>query len=91
MRDITAKKIILIEDETDIRVLYREILTASGFDVHDTGDGNEGMEMLKKFDWHLLLLDIMLPGKDGMRILTEMHATPTFKKGHVVTLTNLND
>jgi two-component system alkaline phosphatase synthesis response regulator PhoP len=91
MRDITSKKIIVVEDEADIRVLYKEILTIAGFTVHVAADGLSGMEMLKAHKWDLLLLDIMLPGKDGIKILDEIKANPAFKKGKVVTLTNLSD
>lgn len=91
MRDITSKKILIIEDETDIRVLYREILTVAGFTVHDAPDGIAGMNMLKAHDWNLLLLDIMVPGKDGINILKDICANPAFKKGKIVALTNLNN
>ena len=49
------------------------------------------MSMLKNTDWNLVLLDIMLPGKDGMKILKELKETPAFKKGIVVALSNLNN
>ena len=91
MRDITAKKIIVIEDEADIRVLYKEVLNAAGFSVHDAADGVAGMSMLKNTDWNLVLLDIMLPGKDGIKILKELKETPAYKKGVVVALSNLNN
>lgn len=90
MRDILAKQILLIEDESDIRLLYREVLETAGFHVHDYSDGITGLNAVKNREWDLLLLDIMLPGKDGIKILTDLSTTPHLKRGPIVALTNLN-
>jgi CheY-like chemotaxis protein len=90
MIDISAKKIILIEDEADIRMLYREVLCGAGYRVEDAADGITGSTKLKTGQWDLLLLDIMLPGKDGIKILKEIKANPNVKKGAIVALSNLN-
>lgn len=82
--------ILIIEDETDIREVYTEMLKDSGFNVDEAKDGEEGMEKIRTTDWNLLLLDIMLPGQDGLKILNELKSTPELKKGPVITLTNLN-
>ncbi|HLD51198.1 hypothetical protein A3K34_01235 [candidate division WWE3 bacterium RIFOXYC1_FULL_40_10] len=82
------KKILIVEDETDLRVLYAEVLTDAGYIVEQAPDGEIGFHSVKNFPWDMLLLDIMLPGKDGLRILKEMDKAD--KRGPIIMLTNLN-
>jgi two-component system response regulator ResD len=81
---------LIIEDERDLRVLYAQVLESAGYAVDQAGDGETGMDKIKNTPWNLLLLDIMLPGRDGLRILKEMKNDPGLKKGPVVAITNLN-
>jgi DNA-binding response OmpR family regulator len=83
-------EILIVEDEKDIREVYVEVLTNAGYRVDQAGDGEVGMQKIKEGKWELLLLDIMLPGKDGLKILKEIKETPGLKKGPVIALTNLN-
>jgi len=82
--------ILIIEDEADIRTIYVEVLQGAGYNVDQAGDGEEGMRKIKDTDWNLLLLDIMLPGRDGLKILKDIKEKPEYKKGPVIALTNLN-
>ncbi|NMB91591.1 response regulator [candidate division WWE3 bacterium] len=82
--------ILIIEDEHDIRSIYVEVLNSAGYNVDEAGDGESGMNKIKNTDWNLLLLDIMLPGRDGLKILKDLKENPQFKKGPVIALTNLN-
>ena len=90
MENDNKKVVVLVEDEHDLRVLYQEILTNAGYAVEVAPDGVIGLEKIKNVPWNLLLLDIMLPGEDGLKILQKIHADPTMKKGPVIALTNLN-
>jgi two-component system response regulator ResD len=83
-------RVLIIEDEHDLRALYAEILTNAGYNVDQAPDGEIGMDKIKNTPWNLLLLDIMLPGRDGLRILKEMKENAGFKKGPVVVITVLN-
>jgi two-component system phosphate regulon response regulator PhoB len=58
-------KILVVEDEADIRDLLQFNLKKEGFDVLLTADGEEGLAAAKRFHPEILLLDIMLPGMDG--------------------------
>jgi len=82
--------ILIIEDENDIRTIYVEVLRSAGYNVDEAGDGESGMNKIKNTEWDLLLLDIMLPGRDGLKILKDLKEKPEFKKGPVIALTNLN-
>jgi two-component system chemotaxis response regulator CheY len=83
------KTILIIEDETDIRQIYSEILREAGYIVLEAGEGNTGLEIAKNQNWDLLLLDIMLPGQDGLHVLKEIKKLPEQAKKPVLLLTNL--
>ncbi|HBC96095.1 MAG TPA: DNA-binding response regulator [Clostridium sp.] len=63
------KKILIIEDDLSIAELQRDYLELEGFEVTICTDGMEGLNTLKKFEFDLLILDIMLPKIDGYSIL----------------------
>ncbi len=85
-----SKKILLIEDESAVRSLYAELLIDANYEVDQAPDGIEGMDKILNTSWDLLLLDIMLPGKDGMNMLRDIVANPSIKKGPIVIISNLN-
>lgn len=66
------KKILIIEDEPSIRELVNYNLKVNGYEVLEAGDGNVGMDMVYSEKPDLILLDIMLPGKDGFEICREL-------------------
>jgi len=82
--------ILIVEDEHDISEIYAEVLSSVGYVVEQVADGETGMQKIRDDDWDILLLDIMLPGKDGIKILKEIKDHPELKKGVVIVLTNLN-
>jgi two-component system, OmpR family, response regulator ResD len=90
MVDLRKRTILIVEDEADLRTLYKEVLEDSGYAVEEAGDGITALKKIQEVPWDLLLLDIMLPGKDGVKIVKEMADHPGWKKGPVVALTNLN-
>ncbi|MFR7875047.1 MAG: response regulator [Butyricimonas paravirosa] len=57
------------EDEAETREVYRDNLVAMGYDVCAVEDGDQAVEMYKHEDFDLLLLDVVLPGKQGDEIL----------------------
>jgi DNA-binding response OmpR family regulator len=70
----TRSKILIIEDDCDIAGLEKDFLETSGFDVVIENDGISGMEHALQGSFSLVLLDLMLPGKDGMSICREIRA-----------------
>lgn len=68
------RKILIIEDEPNIRELVSYNLRAGGFLSLEAEDGVTGMEMAEKEKPDLILLDIMLPGKDGYEICKELRS-----------------
>ncbi len=62
-------KILIIDDEKNIRLTLRDILEDEGHLVLDAGTGEAGLELLKKENVNLVLLDVRLPGMDGIEVL----------------------
>ena len=84
------KKILLIEDDDLIRQLYADQMRAAGLEVFDFPDGKSGLAALRQQKYDLILLDIMLPKKDGLQILRDLKLKPPASKDvAIVVLTNL--
>lgn len=85
----SSKTILLVEDEDFIRELYVRQLNKAGFAVKSAPDGQTGLQMLKNEQFDLLLLDIMLPGINGLQVLREFKTN--YPNSHMITilLTNL--
>jgi len=84
-----SKKILLVEDEDFIRELYVRQLTKEGFQVKSAVDGQSGLNMLKAEAFDLLLLDIMLPGMNGLQLLREFKTQNPNSPMITILLTNL--
>ena len=67
-----AKKILLVEDDTSLAQWVSEYLVEQGFDVALCQRGDEAVQAVKKHNPDLVLLDLMLPGKDGMSVCRDL-------------------
>ncbi|HKZ34268.1 MAG TPA: response regulator, partial [Patescibacteria group bacterium] len=86
------QKILLIEDDQTLQELYKELLEDAGFTVQVAKDGDEGLSGLMKGGYALVLLDVMLPRKDGIAILKELKKSKSLQpNGPIVLLTNLGN
>ena len=86
---VSLKKILLVEDEEFIKELYTRQLTQAGFQVKAVTDGGSGLEALKNESFDLLLLDIMLPGMNGLQLLREFKTQNPNSPMKIALLTNL--
>ena len=68
-------RILIADDESEIRDLLRLYLEKDGYEVLEAADGLETMESVKRENPDLLLLDIMMPGLDGYRVLRNIRET----------------
>jgi DNA-binding response OmpR family regulator len=68
------QKILVIEDDYDIAVLIKDYLEIDNFEVAIEKDGRKGMDRALSESFTLILLDLMLPGKDGMTICREIRS-----------------
>ena len=70
---MTSEKILVVDDEAEIRNLVREILVDEGFDVATAENGGSARARLEQFRPRLVLLDIWMPDVDGITLLKEWH------------------
>mgnify|MGYP000185730416 CR=1 FL=1 len=80
-------KILVVEDHKDTRELLKYNLTSAGFDVAAVEDGQGGLEKSKVFHPDLILLDLMLPGMDGLEVCRKLKQDPTTSGVPVIMLT----
>lgn len=66
------KKILIVEDDADIRMIEEAYLGAAGFRTQAVTDGSEVSALLEQESFDLILLDLMLPGKDGYEVCKEI-------------------
>jgi len=66
------KKILLIDDEESIHILYREELEELGYEVHSAMSGEEALKILPTLNPNLVILDIQMPGMNGIDVLRKI-------------------
>lgn len=82
-----GKTLLYIEDNYHNRRLVQKVLSSRGFDVMLAEDGLSGWEMVQKYKPKLVLLDISLPGMDGIEIVTHIKADEALEHIWVIALT----
>lgn len=80
------KKILLVDDEQDILEILSYNLTKEGYDVYTAKNGNEGVKKAKEILPDLILLDVMMPEKDGIETCQEIREMDELKKTLIVFL-----
>ena len=69
-----AKRVLIVEDDVHIANLLRMHLRDEGYDVTHAATGDDGLRLLESHDWSALVLDLMLPGVDGLEICRRARA-----------------
>lgn len=70
-------KILIVDDEAPIRALMRATLSMAGHSVTEASGGEEALEKIKKTNFDLVVLDIMMPVTDGYEVLERVKAIPS--------------
>lgn len=82
-------RVALIEDEDFLRELYKREFEAAGFNLDGFATGEDGLAALKQNQYDVILLDIMLPGINGLQVLKQIKQDEATKGIPVILLTNL--
>jgi DNA-binding response OmpR family regulator len=82
-----AELVLVIEDEKEIRDLVRYNLERAGFHVATAADGEEGLTRLFASRPDAVVLDLMLPGRNGLEVLREVRGEPLTSDVPVIVLT----
>jgi DNA-binding response OmpR family regulator len=83
------KKILIAEDDQFLGSAYRLKLSKEGFDVKVAVDGEEALHLIEEFTPDLIILDIMMPKKDGFAVLQELKAQDKWKSIPILMASNL--
>jgi two-component system, OmpR family, alkaline phosphatase synthesis response regulator PhoP len=83
------KKILIVEDDRFLASAYRIKLTKSNFEIKIAANGEEAIQFLKDFVPDLILLDLVMPVKDGFTTLKEIKENPTWQKIPIIIASNL--
>ncbi len=70
---VTGPKILLVDDDADLRKLICDYLAANGFEMSAAADGVEMNTLLASEDFDCIILDVMMPGEDGLSILRRLN------------------
>jgi DNA-binding response OmpR family regulator len=73
-----AHRVLVIEDHRDIARVLKLHLADAGHDVEVAHDGQSGLDLALRGGFDLVLLDLMLPGMDGLEVCRRLRATPTY-------------
>jgi len=82
-------KVIMIEEDRFLRKIYRNKLSKAGFEFLEATNGEEGLNKIFAEKPDIILLDIILPIKNGFDVLVELKRNPNTKNIPVVILSNL--
>ncbi|HEX6913644.1 MAG TPA: response regulator transcription factor [Chitinophagaceae bacterium] len=86
-----AKKVLIADDEPDILEIIQYNLLNEGYQVVTAKDGNEAIEKARKYQPDLIMLDIMMPGRNGTEVCQYLRTQPEFQDTYIMFLTALSD
>jgi two-component system alkaline phosphatase synthesis response regulator PhoP len=89
--DPSPKRILIADDEPDILEIIGYNLTKEGYEVVTAKDGDDALSKAKSTKPDLIILDIMMPKKNGVEVLGMLRTQPNFQETLIVFLTALSD
>jgi two-component system, response regulator, stage 0 sporulation protein F len=69
---VMKEKILIVDDQFGIRILLNEVFQKEGYQTYQAANGVQALDIVKKHDPDLVLLDMKIPGMDGIEILKRM-------------------
>ena len=82
---------LIVDDDPTFRLLTRELLMGSGFDVVEAEDGELGLLAFQRFAPDIILLDVMMPKMDGFAMCEALRKQPGGESAAVLIMTGLDD
>lgn len=84
-------KILVVDDDIDVRSGLQLLLRRQDYDVRTASDGNAALDACASFDPDLILLDVMMPGRDGFEVCHEIKSRPETRLIPIILVTGLSD
>ena len=66
------KRILVVDDEAPIRALLAQMLETEGYEVHTAEHGDEALEVVRTATFDLVITDMVMPAKDGLKFIMEL-------------------
>lgn len=88
--DAGDTKILIVDDDAEIRNVLQTVLEHAGHRVISAADGEEAMSQMLQYQPALVLLDLMMPRMDGLDVIRMMHEEPSLKDVSVIAFTALS-
>jgi len=88
---LLGQKILVVDDEPNIVQSLAFVFNREGFDVATAGDGVQAMSMIRDSKPNLLILDIMMPNKNGYEVCQEIKSDPELKDIQVLMLSSISN
>ncbi len=85
-----GKKILIVDDDSDVILFLSTVLQDQGYQTIDAQNGQEGLEMIRGERPDLVLLDLMMPEKSGISLLSDMKRDEDLKKIPVIMVTGVS-
>jgi two-component system response regulator PilR (NtrC family) len=86
-----VQRVLVADDDQSIRQLVTTIVRREGYDVDSAADGEEAIELLRRHEYSVLLLDLMMPRLDGFGVIDHLKAHPQSFKPVVLVITAYAD
>jgi DNA-binding response OmpR family regulator len=80
-------KALVVDDDPSVQNLVRLVLEFDGWDVRTAGDGDEALTAAEEYRPNGIVLDVMMPGKDGFAVLSELRQTAHGREAAIILLT----
>ncbi|MBI3317946.1 MAG: response regulator [Candidatus Omnitrophica bacterium] len=81
------KLILVVDDERDIVEIISELLRGEGYSTLSAYDGEEALESIRRNRPQAVILDIKMPGMDGLQVIEKLKADPELKKTPIIVVT----
>lgn len=66
------KRILVVDDEDQIRTMLTQMLEQEGYEVHTAENGEDGMSLVGRYSFDLVITDMIMPVKDGLKFIMEL-------------------
>jgi len=88
---MSKKKVLIVDDELDMRIFLSTLLETSGYQPFTTRDGLDGVSKARTVKPDIIILDVMMPGMDGFEVCRRLKDDPTTSDIPIIFITALNE
>lgn len=87
---VAARSVLVVDDDQALRGLFKSLLAREGFDVDSAADGGDALDRLKRRNYSVILLDLMMPNVNGFELLDRIERDSPSLLPRVIVMTGVN-